>query len=109
MRCGNGQASHAAPTPSPANSITTHKTVTVQRRMLNECVAAMRLSTAFTEAEWKTLCVYDRKRPQPPKTLPTLNEAIRLLAELSPNLKGSQTYLVEGRHLDCVYFLMSFE
>lgn len=36
----------------------------------------------FEEAEWKALCVYIRKNPVPPPSLPTLREATRMTASL---------------------------
>ena len=36
----------------------------------------------FEEAEWKALCIYHNKTPDPPKTPPTLREAIRMTAKM---------------------------
>ncbi|EQD52610.1 transposase IS4 family protein, partial [mine drainage metagenome] len=36
----------------------------------------------FEEAEWKALCIYHSKNPEPPETAPTLREAIRMTAKM---------------------------
>jgi hypothetical protein len=36
----------------------------------------------FEEAEWKALCIYHTKNPDPPETPPTLREAIRMTAKM---------------------------
>jgi len=36
----------------------------------------------FEEAEWKALCIYHTKNPEPPETPPTLREAIRMTAKM---------------------------
>ncbi len=36
----------------------------------------------FEEAEWKALCIFHSKNPEPPETPPTLREAIRMTARM---------------------------
>ena len=36
----------------------------------------------FREEEWKALCVYHQRTPEPPKAPPTLNTAMRMVAKL---------------------------
>ena len=49
---------------------------------LGRAVPDMSCEVFFQEEEWKALCIHHTKNPRPPKTPPTLNQAIRIMAKL---------------------------
>jgi hypothetical protein len=49
---------------------------------LGRTVPDISCESFFEEEEWKALCIHYTKNPYPPKTPPTLNEAIRIMAKL---------------------------
>ncbi len=49
---------------------------------LGQTVPDISCESFFEEEEWKALCIHHTKNLYPPKTPPTLNEAIRIMAKL---------------------------
>ena len=50
----------------------------------------------FEEAEWKALCIFHSKNPEPPKTPPTMREAIRMVAKMGGRRGARHRSALEG-------------